>query len=98
MHRARSLRDRTLTNFGGKVDIGYAKGAHNIKFGGSVSATKLAENFSFGLTDPAENFALRVAGNGNPVGDPSLVATTECSAAGSDGERRTFAPGLVLGL
>ena len=38
--------DRTLTNFGGKMDIGYTKGAHNIKFGGSVTATELKEGLS----------------------------------------------------
>ncbi len=85
--------DRKLTNFGGKVDIGYTSGAHNIKFGGSVTATKLQENFSFGLTDPAENSPC-VDDSGAPVGDPSLVSTNQCAAAGltANGD---FAPGLV---
>jgi hypothetical protein len=50
--------DRTLTNYGAKVDLAYAKGIHNVKFGGTVSATKLSESFSLGLTDPsiAEEF------------------------------------------
>ena len=85
--------DRKLANFGGKVDIGYASGAHNIKFGASVTATKLTEKFSLGLTDPAENSPC-VDDDGSPVGDPSLVRTNQCAGAGltaNDG----FAPGLV---
>ena len=85
--------DRKLANFGGKVDIGYASGSHNIKFGASVTATKLTEKFSLGLTDPAENSPC-VDDGGSPVGDPSLVSTNQCAGAGltvNDG----FAPGLV---
>jgi hypothetical protein len=47
--------DRRLRNIGGKVDFSYSRGAHNVKFGGSLAATKLTENFSLGLTDPAVN-------------------------------------------
>jgi hypothetical protein len=47
--------DRQLRNTGGKVDFSYARGAHNVKFGGTISATKLTENFSLGLTDPGVN-------------------------------------------
>src|SRR5579864_2306186 len=42
--------DRTLTNYGAKVDLSYASGAHNVKVGGTVSATRLNENFSMGVT------------------------------------------------
>ena len=47
--------DRHLRNIGGKVDFSYARGAHNMKFGGTIAATKLTENFSLGLTDPGVN-------------------------------------------
>ena len=44
--------DRTLTNYGAKVDIAYASGIHNIKVGGAAAATRLNENDTFGVTDP----------------------------------------------
>jgi len=46
--------DRKLTNYGAKVDVAYTSGAHNFKVGGTVSATKLSENFTFGITDPTD--------------------------------------------
>ena len=47
--------DRQLRNVGGKVDFSYSKGANSIKVGGTVSATRLIEGFSLGLTDPTLN-------------------------------------------
>ena len=84
--------DRRLTNFGGKVDIGYAKGANNIKFGVSASATELSEQFTIGLTDPGENSPC-VDSSGNPVPDPTLVSTSQCAATGLTANP-DFAPGL----
>jgi hypothetical protein len=50
--------DRTLTNFGVKADVSYTTGNHNLKVGGSVTATQLHEQFSLGITDPtAPDFA-----------------------------------------
>jgi Carboxypeptidase regulatory-like domain len=46
--------DRTLTNMGAKADVAITSGRHNIKFGGSVSATKLHEQLTFGITDPTD--------------------------------------------
>jgi hypothetical protein len=46
--------DRTLTNTGIKADVAYTAGHHNVKVGGSISATKLKENFTFGITDPTD--------------------------------------------
>jgi len=46
--------DRTLTNYGAKMDIAYASGAHTVKFGGTISATKLNEHFTLGITDPTD--------------------------------------------
>src|SRR5581483_6096247 len=48
--------DRTLRNVGGKVDLAYTTGDHNIKVGGSVSTTRLHEQFTLGFTDPAAGF------------------------------------------
>jgi Carboxypeptidase regulatory-like domain len=47
--------DRKLTNIGVKADVTYTAGNHNVKVGGSVSATKLDEKFTIGFTDPAFN-------------------------------------------
>ena len=47
--------DRTLTNVGVKADLTYSAGGHNVKLGGSVTATKLDENFTIGFTDPSFN-------------------------------------------
>jgi hypothetical protein len=46
--------DRHLTNFGAKVDLAYTAGAHNVKFGGTVDATKLTEHFTLGITSPGD--------------------------------------------
>jgi len=45
--------NRMLTNFGGKADMTINAGRHSIKFGGTVAATRLNEQFTFGITDPA---------------------------------------------
>ena len=37
--------DRELRNVGAKVDLTYTAGNHNVKVGGTLSATKLTENF-----------------------------------------------------
>jgi hypothetical protein len=47
--------DRKLTNFGVKADVSYATATHNVKVGGTISATRLDENFTIGFTDPAFN-------------------------------------------
>jgi len=47
--------DRTLTNFGIKADLAYSSGNHNVKGGGSASATRLHEQFTLGFTDPTFN-------------------------------------------
>ena len=47
--------DRTLTNLGVKADVSYTAGNHNVKMGGTISATKLHENFTIGFTDPSFN-------------------------------------------
>ena len=51
--------ERSLTNYGAKVDLSYFKGRHNAKAGAQVSFTSLSEHFQLGLTDPAFNVALR---------------------------------------
>jgi hypothetical protein len=46
--------NRTLTNSGFKVDYSYVTGRHNIKTGGSITATRLHERFTLGITDPTD--------------------------------------------
>jgi hypothetical protein len=46
---------RFLTNYGVKADVSYARGRHDIKVGTQIQQTRLLENFSFGVTDPAYN-------------------------------------------
>jgi hypothetical protein len=46
--------NRMLTNMGAKADVSMTLGAHNLKVGGSIGATRLQEQFTFGITDPAD--------------------------------------------
>src|SRR3954464_8266079 len=46
--------DRMLTNMGAKADVSMTLGAHNVKIGGSIGATRLHEQFTFGITDPTD--------------------------------------------
>jgi hypothetical protein len=46
--------DRMLTNFGAKADVAMTMGNHNLKFGGSIGATRLHEQFLLGITDPTD--------------------------------------------
>ncbi len=58
--------DRTLLNYGGKVDVAYSAGIHNVKVGAVVNATPLTENFIFGITDPTDGAFLLDNGSFNP--------------------------------
>jgi Carboxypeptidase regulatory-like domain len=69
--------DRTLRNLGVKADVAYNAGRHNLKFGGTVSATKLHEDFSLGFTDPAFNSPCLNA-DGSASGDATLVSPSQC--------------------
>jgi hypothetical protein len=84
--------NRTLTNFGGKVDLAYTSGMHNLKFGGTIGATRLNEHFTIGFTDPAFNSPCLDAG-GSPVGDPALRTTSQCGGALSPND--AFDPNLL---
>jgi hypothetical protein len=58
--------DRTLTNMGVKADVSITHGAHNVKFGGSIGATQLHEQFTFGITDPTDSAFAGQDGNFDP--------------------------------
>src|ERR1035438_8186140 len=46
---------RFLTNYGAKADLAILHGRHSLKFGTQVQQTRLLENFSMGITNPALN-------------------------------------------
>ncbi len=83
---------RTLTNVGGKVDISYFKGRHNVKAGVQVSFTSLDAQFRLGLTDPAFNApCVDAAGRvvaGAPAATPPACPAFDLSA------NPAFQPGL----
>jgi Carboxypeptidase regulatory-like domain len=70
--------DRRLRNIGGKLDLSLSHGPNNIKFGGTVSATKLNEDFFLGLTDPTVNSPCLTPA-GDPSDDTGLRSPTQCT-------------------
>src|SRR5436309_11780061 len=69
--------DRTLTNVGVKADVAYSTGSHNLKLGGTISATKLDEAFTLGFTDPTINSPCLTA-DGDPSDNAGLRSATQC--------------------
>ena len=84
--------DRTLRNVGIKADVSYSLPNHNIKVGGSVSATPLHENFTIGFTDPAFNSPCLDA-SGAPSDDTTLSNVSQCR--GPLTPNPDFAPNLL---
>ncbi len=72
--------NRKLTNVGLKADVAYDTGHHNVKVGGSVSATKLDEQFTIGFTDPSFN-APCLDASGNPSDNTALRTISQCRGA-----------------
>ena len=70
--------DRKLTNLGFKVDVAYNTGSHNVKVGGSMSATKLDERFTIGFTDPTFNSPC-LDTSGAPSDDTALRTINQCT-------------------
>jgi hypothetical protein len=62
--------DRTLLNMGIKADLTITAGRHNVKFGGTIGATKLHEQFTFGITDPTDPAFAGPNGNFDPAFAP----------------------------
>jgi len=62
--------DRKLTNYGIKADVSYTAGNHNVKVGGTISATKLQENFTLGITDDTDPTWQDANGNFDPTFAP----------------------------
>jgi hypothetical protein len=72
--------NRHLTNIGVKADLAHTVANHNIKFGVSISATKLDEQFTLGLTDPTVNSPCLFA-DGTPSDDTGLTSPSQCTGA-----------------
>jgi hypothetical protein len=53
-----------------KADVSVTTGNHNVKMGGSVSATKLQEHFTLGITDPTDPTWQDADGNFDPTFAP----------------------------
>jgi hypothetical protein len=70
--------NRRLTNMGVKADVAYDTGVHHLKIGGSVTATRLHEQFTIGFTDPSFN-APCLLPDGSPSDDATLVSPAQCS-------------------
>lgn len=84
--------DRHLTNWGTRIDLSYANGTHNVKFGTQLMQTRLNENFGLGITDPAFNPICLTAG-GAPVTSPAPTNPDACAGLGYVAN-----PGLSPGL
>jgi outer membrane cobalamin receptor len=85
--------DRHLTNWGTRSDIAFANKTHNVKIGMDIRQTRLAENFSLGITDPALNAVCLTAG-GDGVTGGALTSPGQCAMAGYL-PNIGFSPGLA---
>jgi hypothetical protein len=72
--------NRRLTNVGGRADVSYVKGIHNIKAGVFYEDTILSERDSFGIVDPTFNPVCANA-DGSPNTDPTLTNPADCTGA-----------------
>jgi hypothetical protein len=60
--------------------VSYTAGAHNVKLGGMIGATRLNENFTIGFTDPTFNSPCLDAAS-NPTGNAALTTVNQCRGA-----------------
>jgi hypothetical protein len=70
--------NRHLTNAGGRADVAYVKGIHNVKAGVVFQHTFLTEDDSFGIVDPTAN-AVCLNADGSPDTNPSLTNPANCT-------------------
>src|ERR1700730_14715033 len=87
--------NRHLTNLGPRIDLSYAKGAHNIKAGVQLQHWFLKEQFNLGLTDPTFNAPCLLSGGG-PDPSPTPTDPTQCSTVHpGDSANSGFLSGLL---
>lgn len=84
---------RQLLNWGTKADVSILTGHHDIKFGIDLKQTRLLENFTFGVTDPAFN-PICVNGTGAAAGPLSVVNPAACAGLGLS-VNPNLSPGLI---
>jgi hypothetical protein len=84
---------RRLMNVGGKGDLAYVRGKHNVRFGAQLMQTRLAEAFQLGITDPAFNPVCLTA-SGDPVTNPGPVDPDLCANSGFQPNPDVL-PGLI---
>ena len=86
--------NRHLTNWGTNANIAYANNIHNVKIGMDIKQTRLAENFSLGITDPAFNAVCLTAG-GAAVTNAAILNPAQCAGSGYL-PNNNLSPGLAL--
>lgn len=84
---------RRLTNWGVRADLSYVHGIHNVKGGTQLMQTRLAEQFSLGVTDPGFN-ALCIDGDGEPQELPDVTDPRRCTGLGFQ-PNPDLQPGLI---
>jgi hypothetical protein len=70
---------RRLTNAGGRAEVSYVKGVHNLKAGVFFEHTFLTEDDAFGIVDPTAN-AVCLNADGSPFTSPGLTDPANCIA------------------
>ncbi|HWE51515.1 MAG TPA: TonB-dependent receptor [Bryobacteraceae bacterium] len=73
---------RFLTNYGAKADLAILHGRHSLKFGTQARQTRLLENFSMGITNPALN-PVCLGPGGVAEGLPGMTNPAACGLAGA---------------
>jgi len=84
---------RRLNNIGGRADLSYSHGRHEIKGGLQLNHWLLTESFDFGVTDPAFN-AVCLNPDGGPYTPPTPTDPNACVGLGLQ-PNPGFAPGLL---
>jgi carboxypeptidase family protein/TonB-dependent receptor-like protein len=70
--------NRFLTNYGARADLSTSHKRHNLKFGTQIQQTRLLENFSLGVTNPAFN-PVCLGPGGVALALPTVTNPSECS-------------------
>jgi len=89
---ATQSQQRQLLNWGVKTDLSFTSGRHNVKVGVDLKQTRLLEDFSFGVTDPAFN-PICLDADGNAAGPLTLLNPGGCAKLGFQAN-----PDLLVGL
>jgi hypothetical protein len=86
---------RLLLSLGGRAEVSYSRGVHNVKVGTQFMQTRLTEHFGLGVTDPTFNgVCLDAAGNPDP--SPTPTDPNLCPSAGAGFTANPgFSPGLL---